>query len=67
MTKLLDNGVVDTLGWFGAVMPATFNREFEAQFGVPRSTVRDHRKALQVRRGSGLGPRACVARHPRIE
>jgi hypothetical protein len=38
-TNLLDHGVVDTLGSFGAIMPATFNREFEARFRVPRSTA----------------------------
>jgi hypothetical protein len=33
----LDHGVVDTLGSFGTIRPATFNHEFEAQFGVPRA------------------------------
>ena len=38
-TNLLDHGVADTLGLVGAIMPATLNCEFDAHFGVPRSTA----------------------------
>jgi hypothetical protein len=38
-TNLLDHGVADTLGLVGAIMPATLNCEFDAHFGVQRSTA----------------------------
>jgi hypothetical protein len=34
-TNPLHHGVADTLGSIGAIMPATLDREFEDQFGVP--------------------------------
>jgi hypothetical protein len=57
-TNLLHHGVADTLGSIGAIMPATVSREFEEQFGVPRSTATGSPKGLVRRGGSG--------RHPRI-
>ena len=49
-TNLLHHGVADTLGSIGAIMPATVSREFEEQFGVPRSTATGSPKGLDTTR-----------------